>query len=276
MKYLRLLRVKQWIKNILILLPIVCSHNLNRSTLLNSSLAFASFCLISSFVYIINDIKDAENDRKNNSKKNRPIANKEISIKKAIIISIILLVLGLSLTIYIKGIDISLYILLSYIIINILYSFGMKNIVIIDVVILSICYIIRVYYGASIFDIEVSNWLFLTIINSSLFLGLNKRKKEYINNKSTRKVLSEYNENFLDRFSYLTLTLTLVFYSLWAMEQTSKYMIYTVPILMIIFMKYSLNIEKNEDGDPTSVLYSDKVLMILAVIYIIIMGALFI
>ena len=142
---------------------------------------------------------------------------------------------------------------------------------ILDIVLLATGFILRVYYGSSIVGVSVSNWLFLTILNASLFLGLGKRKKELINNKESRKVLAEYNEAFLDKFQYLSLCLTIVFYSLWTIEQSVKYMYLTIPLLIIIFMKYSLNIEKNDEGDPTTILYQDKSLLILCGIYGIIM-----
>ena len=80
-------------------------------------------------------------------------------------------------------------------------------------------------------------------------------------------MLQEYNEAFLDKFQYLSLALTIVFYSLWTIEQSIKFLYLTIPLLIIIFMKYSLNIEKNDEGDPTTVLYQDKLLMGLCLIY---------
>lgn len=269
MKYLKLIRIKHWIKNILIFLPIICAGLLSVDTILNTSLGFLSFSFMSSFIYIINDLKDIEKDKNHPRKKNRPLASGAIKKSTAIIIAVVMLILSLSITIIInKGVNnLSLYLLLSYMIINIGYSLGLKNIAIIDVVLLASGFIIRVYYGASLFNIEVSNWLFLTILNASLFLGLGKRRKELINTKESRIVLKDYNESFLEKFQYLTLTLTIVFYSLWAVEQNVKYLYFTIPLLMIIFMKYCLFIEKNDEGDPITVLFEDKVLIILCLLY---------
>lgn len=269
MKYLKLIRIKHWIKNILIFLPIICAGLLSVDTILNTSLGFLSFSFMSSFIYIINDLKDIEKDKNHPRKKNRPLASGAIKKSTAIIIAVVMLILSLSITIIInKGVNnLSLYLLLSYMIINIGYSLGLKNIAIIDVVLLASGFIIRVYYGASLFNIEVSNWLFLTILNASLFLGLGKRRKELMNTKESRIVLKDYNESFLEKFQYLTLTLTIVFYSLWAVEQNVKYLYFTIPLLMIIFMKYCLFIEKNDEGDPITVLFEDKVLIVLCLLY---------
>ena len=218
--------------------------------------------------YIIHnkgDIKDIEKDKQHPRKKLRPLASGQITKNRAIIIAILLLILSIITNLFItKSIfNLSLYFLLAYIIINISYSFGLKNIAIIDIILLASGFILRVYYGASILNIEVSKWLFLTIMSASLFLGLGKRKKELLTNKNTRNVLKEYNEEFLDKFQYLNLSMMFVFYSLWTLEQKNEYMYLTIPLLIIIFMKYSLIIEKSGEGDPTTILYQNKAFLLL-------------
>ena len=268
-KYIELIRAKHWIKNLLIFIPLICSGFINAENVLNLIIGFFSFSFISSFIYIINDIKDIEKDKLHPRKKKRPLPSGKITKKRAILISIILLIASLSFNyiIYKEILNVSFYLLLAYMIINILYSMGLKNIAILDIILLATGFIIRVYYGASIINVPVSDWLFLTILNASLFLGLGKRKKELINNKDSRKVLKEYNEAFLDRFQYISLGLMLVFYSLWTIEQDIKFLSLTIPLLIIIFMKYCLIIEKSDEGDPTTILYQDKMLLFLCLIY---------
>lgn len=268
-KYIELIRAKHWIKNLLIFIPLICSGFINAENVLNLIIGFFSFSFISSFVYIINDIKDIEKDKLHPRKKKRPLPSGEITKKRAIIIAIILLIASLSFNyiIHKEILNTSLYLLLGYMIINVLYSMGLKNIAILDIILLATGFIIRVYYGASIINVQVSDWLFLTILNASLFLGLGKRKKELINNKDSRKVLKEYNESFLDKFQYISLGLMLVFYSLWTIEQDIKFLSLTIPLLIIIFMKYCLIIEKSDEGDPTTILYQDKMLLFLCLIY---------
>ena len=273
-KYIDLLRIKHWIKNVLIFLPMICAKEVNLDNFLVVLIGFFSFSFTTSFVYIMNDIKDINIDKLHPRKKNRPIANGEISRKRAIIISFIMLLLAFFLSLFIYD-NYAIYFLLGYIIVNILYSFGLKNITIIDILLLASCYILRIYYGAALLSIEVSDWLFLTIMSASFFLGFGKRKKELLNNIDTREVLKKYNENFLDRFQYLCLSLVFVFYALWAREQNSRYLIYTVLLLMIIFMKYALILDDNDDGDPITILYSDKSLFFLCILYGIVMFVLF-
>ena len=267
--YLKLIRVKHWVKNILIFIPLICSGLVTYSNVISCIEAFFAFSFASSFIYIINDIRDIEKDKLHPRKKNRPLPSGKIKKSTAIYIAVLMIILAITINTIINNnfLNTSLYFLLGYIIINICYSMGLKNIAIIDIVLLASGFVIRVYYGASIINVDVSSWLFLTIMSASLFLGLGKRKKELINNKESRKVLQEYNEAFLDKFQYLSLALTIVFYSLWTIEQSIKYLYLTIPLLIIIFMKYSLNIEKNDEGDPTTVLYQDKLLMGLCLIY---------
>lgn len=272
-EYLKLIRIKHWIKNFLIFIPIICGDVVNYDNIITTILGFFSFSFASSCIYIINDIKDMEKDKLHPRKKKRPLASGKISKKSAIIISMIMLIGSLTLNYLtnIKLIDISLYILLIYIIINILYSFGLKNIAIIDVMLLMLGFILRVYYGSFLIDIEVSNWLFLTIMSGALFLGLGKRKKELIHNKNVRLSLKEYNKEFLDKFQYTTLSMTLLFYSLWTMEKNIDYLVYTIPIVVIIFMRYCLDIEKQEEGDPATIFYSDIFLLVTCFLYAVIM-----
>ena len=272
-KYLDLIRIKHWIKNILIFVPMICGKVLNKDNLYICILGFISFCFISSYIYIVNDIKDIDKDRLHDRKKYRPLASGIISKRLAIVIGIILMIMGIVINYMIKSslLNMSFYLLISYLIINILYSYYLKNIVIIDVFLLSLGFILRIYYGAALVNISVSDWLFLTIMCGSLFLGLGKRKKELISNSKVRDCLKGYNEIFLDKFQYMSLTLTIVFYSLWAISHDSNYLVFTIPIIIILFMRYCLIVETKSEGDPVTILYSDKSLMFLCLIYIVLM-----
>lgn len=272
-EYLKLIRIKQWIKNFLIFIPIICGNVLTYNNIIVTILGFFSFSFASSFIYIINDIKDIEKDKLHPRKKKRPLASGKISKKRAIVISILMLFASLSLNYFINMqlINSSLYLLIIYILTNILYSFGLKNIAIIDIVILTLGFVVRVYYGSFLINIEVSNWLFLTVMSGALFLGLGKRKKELIQNKDVRKSLKDYTQEFLDKFQYTTLSMTLLFYSLWTMEKNVKYLPYTIPIVVVIFMQYCLDIEKQNEGDPVTIFYSDVFLLVTCILYAIVM-----
>lgn len=278
--YLKLMRIHHYIKNGLIFLPIVFSRNLFSADMLMKCLAgFFSFSLIASAVYIINDIKDAENDRNHEVKKSRPIASGSITIKKAFILLAVVLIGGFLINYLITGFDFPAFaVLLLYFIINILYSNGLKDYPLIDVAILATGFLLRVIYGAMIINVEVSNWLYLTVISLSFYMGLGKRRNEIVGKKSsTRKVLHSYNYSFLDKNMYMCLALANVFYALWCVDKTvnniysGTYLIWSVPLVILICMKYSLNIEGDSEGDPVDVLLHDKVLLALVLIYMLFM-----
>lgn len=265
---LKLMRIKHYLKNGLIFLPLIFNSQLfEKKPLLMTFYGFISFCLISSAVYVINDIKDVEKDRMHKIKKNRPIASGAISIKEAILLFIVLIIFSLSINIFIIKKFSSILLISLYLILNIMYSLGLKNIPIIDVVILVSGFVIRVIYGASIMSIEISKWLYLTVMSGSFFMGFGKRRNEIIKQgNDSRAVLKYYTKDYLDKFMYACLVLTLMFYSLWSVDTstTAKFgenMIYTIPLVMIIFMKYCLDIEGNSYGDPVDVITSDKILM---------------
>lgn len=271
-EYIKLIRLKHWIKNLLIFLPLICSKDYSIHKFIVTFLAFLSFSFMSSVIYIINDIKDKEKDKLHPRKKNRPIASGKIKSEKAIIVAIFLFLISITLNLISTNIfSKSILLLLAYFIINLGYSLGLKNIAILDVTLLASGFILRVYYGATICNIEVSNWLFLTILSASFYMGLGKRGKEYANNKDVRGVLKDYDETFINDFMNITLALIIVFYSLWAMEQTNKYIIFSVPLLIIIFMEYSLIMKKSEEGDPITILFKNKSLILTVFLYIVVM-----
>jgi len=153
----------------------------------------------------------------------------------------------------------------------------LKNVPIMDIAILVSGFLIRVIYGGVICNIEVSNWLYLTVMAISFYMGLGKRRNEIIKQGTeSRKVLKFYNYEFLDKNMYMSLAITIVFYSLWCMDigavsNSLINIIWTVPLVLIICMKYSLDIEGDSLGDPVDVILSDKLLLGLALIYGLIM-----
>lgn len=279
LSYLKLMRVKHYIKNLLIFLPLIFSMNfydLNKD--IKTLIGFILFSLVSSIIYIINDINDIEKDKNHPRKCKRPLASGEVTKKEAYVLLIILALIVIIGNVILRASWYSIVILVSYLILNILYSKILKNIPIIDVICLVIGFVLRVIYGASLIDVQVSNWLYLTIISFAFYLALGKRRNELQAGGDTRKVLKFYNKEFLDKNMYMFLTLMLVFYSMWCVDESNitkfnNKLIYTVPILMIIAMKYSFNIENSAEGDPVEVLLSDKVLMILVLLFIFTMGA---
>lgn len=284
-QYLKLIRVKHWLKNGLVFLPLFFSMNLcNIQYLSLCFLAFVIFSLSSSVVYVLNDMADVEKDKLHPIKKKRPLASGAISMAQAKIVIVILCILIAFMMGLLYWNDPNCFIVLIpivYIILNLLYSKWLKHISIIDVVILVSGFVLRVMYGGVVVDVVVSKYLYLMIIFGSFYLGFGKRRNEMIKNgKKSRKVLEAYNQAFLDKNMYVCLALAIVSYSLWCVDPMTiartghDYLFWTIPILMVILQLYSLNIEGSSHGDPIEVVLSDKRLLVVIVLYIFVMTGL--
>ena len=269
--YLSLIRPKHWIKNLLIFIPIIYAHNLNKLDLLKSTiLCFLIFCLISSAVYVINDIVDLDNDRLHPVKNMRPIASGQIKIVNAVIIAIFLIIISFLAAIFLfEDYFVFLFVML-YLLTNIVYSLYLKHYTIIDCFCIAAGFVFRVYAGGAASNSRVSEWLFLTMMVTSLCMAFAKRRGEIIqqtNIMTTRKVLLSYDLQFLNGTIYVCASLSIIFYSLWAMNNVSI-MIYTVPFVIYILYRYLLIIhgEKSE-GDPTLVIFGNASLLITIIIF---------
>ena len=280
--YLQEMRVHHYIKNLLVFAPLVCSGQfLNPDKLLPSIYAFLSFCFISSAVYFINDIRDIEKDRNHPTKCNRPIAAGHISVRAATCFTLALIVLAILFNCLCFH-PFATVLLVLYFLLNLGYSFGMKNIPLLDVTILAAGFLIRALYGSVVTGIEMSDWLYLVILSAAFYLGLGKRRNELKRqgNDETREVIGKYSFSFLDSNMYICMALVFVFYALWTMDAKTieayhgSRLIWTVPVVMLIFMKYSMTVEGNSDGDPVEVLIHDKVLLGLCALYLVLMTVL--
>ena len=268
-EYVRLLRVKHYIKNILVLVPLFFSQQMiGTEKFCAAIVAMLVFCMVASAIYVINDIRDVEKDRKHPTKCTRPLANGTITLGRAYLIVCVCVAAAGCLHCLI-GMNGLVYIGI-YFAINVLYSIGLKNIPIVDIAVLSSGYLIRILYGAAIANIEVSGWLYLCIITVAFFMSLGKRRgeRELMTDGNTRAVLKSYTYDFLDKMLYVFLALTGVFYSLWAMEKNNDIIMWTIPVVFLIMMKYSLTIEGTSDGDPIEVILKDKYFILLGIIYV--------
>ena len=206
--YMKIIRIKHYLKNLLLFVPLLFSGQiLDLRKLIIAFLGFCSFSLASSIIYIINDYKDMENDKLHPIKKNRPIAAGKVTKKEVaflftiIIIGIIIINLIMLNIMELKNFLIAGIFEIIYLLLNFGYSFGLKNIPILDIVILVCGFLLRLLYGAEICDIVISQWLYLTIISISFYMAMGKRRNEIVKQgDKSRKVLSKYNKDFLDKF----------------------------------------------------------------------------
>jgi 4-hydroxybenzoate polyprenyltransferase len=239
---LKLLRVKQWIKNSFVGAALIFSGKFTDMHSISSVLiSLVLFCLISSSVYILNDILDVNEDKFHPQKRLRPIASGEISVRSAAIMLFIILLAVFTASFTLHRTLFS--ILAFYFILNMIYCFKLKHIIIVDVMTIAAGFILRVAAGAVVIDVVVSEWLFLCTGLLSLYLGFSKRKNELIVMKSDgpnyRKILSSYGIDYLNRITLILMALIIETYILYVVLGTDhKMMIYTIPFVIYGTFKY--------------------------------------
>ena len=267
------LRIKGWLKNLLVLCPIVFSLELLEWERLSGALLLMlAFCFVSSGVYVLNDIVDLKNDRNHPIKKNRPIASGRIPVGAGWAMVAVFMCLGLGIAFFVN--KVAFFLILAYILINVLYSKWLKKMPVIDCFCIAAGFLIRVLAGGTVVTDGVSDWMFLTVVAMSLFMAFGKRRGELSahGDSGTRDVLGSYDMGFLTGVVCMNACLMVVFYSLWSIQKEK--LIYTVPVVLFIVIRYLLLIFKGKsEGDPTTVILSDKVLLISGVIYALIILA---
>lgn len=261
--YLKQMRINSWLKNLFVFFAIIFSLELFEwDKFIQAVILSLSFCLISSAVYVLNDINDVENDRCHAVKKNRPIASGQISFPCAWILLICLMIAGFGLAL---SVNLSSFLLiLAYVIINILYSKWLKTKVVIDCFCIAAGFVLRVMVGGTIVSAGISDWMFLTVVSLSLFMAFGKRRGELhsYGTGGTRDVLEIYEMTFLNGIVFMCAGLTITFYSLWSISQESN-LVYTVPIVLFIVIRYLLLVFLgHSEADPTTLILSDKTLLV--------------
>lgn len=259
----KLLRCNQWIKNFFVFGVLLFSNNfLNLNMFENTLMAFIAFCCISSAIYILNDIIDKDKDKKHPKKCHRPIASGKVPVPMAILVGILLTLMSFTISIILnKRLAI---IILMYLLNNILYSFKIKNVVLLDVFSIAFGFILRVLAGGVAINVQPSKWILLCTLFLSLFLGFGKRRNELITlgDEATehRKNLSQYNIKFLDNAILIVLACTIVFYAIYVVigSPYSELMWTTVLVLFGLLRYYYLMYSMNEGGSPTDLVLTDK------------------
>ena len=280
LNFIKLIRIPQWIKNLFVFVPLVFSkHLFDKDYLISSLIAFLIFSLISSIVYVINDIADVESDRLHPQKKFRPIAAGKINSMQAISISGILFIVAI---ILMQNYNLRFISCVGlYFILNIIYSFVLKNIVLLDIFSIAAGFMIRVFAGAFAISVEISSWLILTTMFISLFLAIMKRRSELniVENHdfiATRKVLQHYSLNFADQMATVASAGVIICYALYTVAQRTvtifhtDNLIYTTPFVVFGIFRYMYLVYMNQKGENTTeVMITDPAMIINVILYII-------
>lgn len=269
------LKINHYLKNAIIIIPLFFSMNYaNLNLFLKCIIMMLSFCLISSAVYILNDLIDIENDRKHPIKSNRAIASGRISKHLAISLFIILLIFSLSLS-FVLNLCCAMMIIF-YLILNILYSTCFKNIAIIDVACISIGFIFRIVAGCFAIDAIPSAFVILMTFFCSMFFTFAKRKMELqlLGQNECRKSIKGFDVSGINQFILVNAILSISFYFTYTMDEvtisragTAYLYLTTVPFTLIVFrLLYLINFS-SENDDPI-IYMKDPTLKILSVFYI--------
>ncbi len=267
MRYLRLLRAHQWLKNLILFFPPFLAGSIFHSEVVVKGLsAFLVFCLASSSGYIFNDLIDLEHDRLHPRKKHRPLAAGTFSVTIAVASAVFLLCVAVSVTAFLLSLQF-LFFLLFYLLVTTLYSLKFKDIPLLDVFCVATGFIIRLEAGGEAFEVPISDWLFLTVFLLALFLSIGKRLTEKHNLGSDaglhRKSLASYPDGFLDGAMYLTGGSVLVTYSMYTISRGQ--LLYTVPLCCFGLLRYVLRVKTGLSGDPTESLLRDSQLLLVSV-----------
>lgn len=261
------MRLRQWPKNLFILAAVIFDGQLfNRASLLVSIAGVLVFCLISSSVYLINDVKDIESDRQHPVKKNRPIASGKLPVQVAITAAVVLLVISFPAAYLLSpGFAIISGI---YFLMNLAYSFHLKHVPLIDVLIIAAGFVLRVAAGVTLIAVQrFSPWMYVVTTLLALFIGFGKRRAELkqlsINANNHRRVLDGYSIPFLDQLITIVSSSTILTYSLYTFSAPNlpenHSMMLTIPFVLYGIFRYLYLIQiKGEGGAPEELVLTDR------------------
>ncbi len=267
---LRQLRPKQWAKNVFVFAALVFSGRfLDVPSVGLALLAFASFSMVASAGYILNDWLDREADRKHPKKKFRPIASGALPEGVALVLLAVIAAIGLGLAWWLSPLYLAVVVL--YFATTMSYSFYFKHHVILDVMMLAACYVWRVIGGAVAIGVAVSEWLFLCTAFVSLFIGFNKRRAELAqlgSDSGTRKNLQAYSPTMIAEFQAIVTSGTVMSYMLYAVLGPSKWMTLTIPFVLYGVFRYIYLVDRHGEGSaPDETLIQDRPILVTGVLY---------
>lgn len=278
MSYLKLLRPKDWAKNLFLFIPLFFAGEIaNWVKVADVFLGFVAFCCVASCIYIINDYRDIEDDRRHPVKCKRPLASGTVSKTGALLISALLFVLGFTLAWWIR--DKFLFVLAIYFFINLGYSLGLKNVPILDIVLLSIGFVLRVKGGSVIAIIPLSEWIVIMVFLLAIFMAIGKRRDDVMikisSGKDMRKASKGYNLDFLNVQMALVCAVIVVAYFMYTMsdgviQRLGTYRLYYTCLFVLggIMRYLQIIFVMSDSQSPTKILYKDRFIQITLLLWV--------
>jgi decaprenyl-phosphate phosphoribosyltransferase len=263
---IKLFRVHQWIKNLIIFSPVFFAGKIFQTHyLFPSVMAFFAFCFAASSVYIINDLIDADRDREHPEKRLRPIASGEVSKNMAWSVAALLLMISLSLIFPLSwqgG-----CIVLGYALLNLAYSFWLKHFAIIDISIIAVGFVLRILLGGMVTEIPISHWLIFITFLLALSLAVGKRRDDLLIDKNLRPALRGYTVEYVNTLLVVQLTITLVCYIMYTLSpevserlHVPNLFITAFPVILGIMRYLQIVFVEQKTGSPTKLFFSDRFL----------------
>jgi 4-hydroxybenzoate polyprenyltransferase len=261
------MRPRQWSKNLLLFAGLVFAAKLGDATRwLEAFAAFVAYCAASSAAYLVNDVRDAPQDRTHPIKRLRPIARGELSARAAVLIAGALAVAAFSLVAPL-GLP-SVGFLAAFVALQLAYSFGLKHVVLLDVFAIASLFVIRSAAGAAAVDVRISPWLLLVTALLALFLALAKRRSELVLQGSARPVLEGYSLELLDQLIAVTTASTIAAYAIYTFTAHSAALMATIPFVVFGLFRYLLLVHRDDLGEePENVLLTDRPLVAAVVLW---------
>ena len=265
------LRPHQWTKNLVVLVALAFSkHLFDGDAVLRATAAFLAFCALSGAVYVVNDLVDRERDGLHPAKRSRPIASGALPLGAARVAAAILLAAGLLASLALGAGF--LLCALGYVALNLAYSLGLKDVVILDVLAIAIGFVLRAVAGALAIQVVFSDWLLVCTILLALFLALAKRRHEMVtlpDAASHRAILAEYSPYLLDQMIAVVTASCLTAYAFYTLapETVAKYrtdrLALTIPFVIYGIFRYLYLVHrKDQGGSPSDVLLADRPLLL--------------
>ncbi len=280
--YLKLLRVEQWVKNLFVFIPLFFSGKIFETTqLFETIFSFIIFSFTASSIYIINDYSDIESDRVHPEKCRRPLASGAISVGRAklVLVGLIISTIGLIISLSdVFGYNVLKFgaVISSYFVMNLAYTFRLKHIAIVDISIIAVGFVLRVLAGGYATGIVVSQWAIILTFVLALVLAVGKRRGELVNTQlsgNTRKALDGYNIQFADIVLSISVTLAIVSYIMFVIspetqkEFTNK-VFYTFIFVIFAFLRYlQQTLVYNRTESPTKMIYKDRYIQVVLALW---------
>ncbi len=294
MGYLQLLRPHQWVKNVFVFAGLVFGKKLlDAQAVLLSLVGFACLCLVSSAVYVFNDIHDRHEDRLHPRKSSRPIASGRVGVKEAVLLGVLLALIGLGAS-FRMDVGFGL-VVLSYLVMQALYTGGLKNLAILDVVMIATGFVLRAISGAVLVHVEISHWLVICTFTLCLFMGFSKRRCELnvlanggraYGRRATdaekegaakhRRTLASYTPDLLNQMTTMTAGIAVISFMLYATDERTvspetgfgnHFLIYTLPLVVYAVFRFAMLVEHGTVDGPTDVMLRDRPFQVTLIVW---------